>query len=167
MSRLATPPAPASEHLPLQPPSLEPFDRYLAPDELERLVVSVGHRQELWLPHVDSEDAPFTVLVADERLELLLFRWAGGRATDVHGHDRSSGAFYVCRGSVVEDRFERRQRLGRAGSVLRHAGRRTLSAGASGSFSPPYFHAVRHLAGTPPAYSIHAYSPPFERRADT
>jgi hypothetical protein len=141
-----------------------PAGRHLGPDELERLVVSVGRHPELWLPYVDREpDAPFTVLRFDEWLEVLLFRWAGGHATDVHGHDRSSGAFYVCRGPVVEDRFELRRRLGRVGSLLTHTGRRTLGSGASGSFSPPYFHAVRHVAGRPAAYSIHAYSPPFER----
>ena len=75
--------------------------------------------------------------------------------TGYHDHDLSSGAVYVCAGTLVEDRFH----LGPRG--LRHASRKR-PAGTTFDFDAAYIHGVRHAGGTP-ATSIHCYSPPLWR----
>jgi hypothetical protein len=81
--------------------------------------------------------------------------WLDDQKTGYHDHDLSSGAVYVCEGTLVEDRFH----LG--GEGFSHASRERL-AGEVFEFDAAYIHGVRH-AGGPPATSIHCYSPPLWR----
>jgi hypothetical protein len=81
--------------------------------------------------------------------------WLDDQKTGYHDHDLSSGAVYVCEGSLVEDRFQ----LGAQGLV--HMSR-VRPAGRAFEFDAAYIHGVRH-AGGPPATSIHCYSPPLWR----
>ncbi len=69
--------------------------------------------------------------------------------TGFHDHDLSAGALAVASGSVCEERLV----LGGA-----HASR-VLSAGESLTFAASDIHRVSH-AGTEPAVTLHAYSPP-------
>ena len=72
--------------------------------------------------------------------------------TGFHDHDLSAGALSVVRGSVREERLV----LGGAPAS------RTLSAGQSLAFAASDIHRVSH-AGTEPAVTLHAYSPPLWR----
>ncbi len=72
--------------------------------------------------------------------------------TGFHDHDLSAGALSVVRGSVCEERLV----LGGAPSS------RTLSAGESLTFAASDIHRVAH-AGSEPAVTLHAYSPPLWR----
>jgi hypothetical protein len=72
--------------------------------------------------------------------------------TGFHDHDTSSGSFAVARGQVREER------LGIGGTLID----RTLEAGESADFAASDIHRVTH-AGTGPAVTINAYSPPLWR----
>ena len=72
--------------------------------------------------------------------------------TGFHDHDLSAGALSVVRGSVCEERLV----LGGAPAT------RTLSAGESLTFAASDIHRVAH-AGSEPAVTLHAYSPPLWR----
>ena len=81
--------------------------------------------------------------------------WLDDQKTGYHDHDLSSGAVYVCEGTLVEDRFH----FGARG--LNHASRKR-HPGRAFEFDAAYIHGVRHAGGAP-ATSIHCYSPPLWR----
>jgi hypothetical protein len=138
--------------------------RDLTPTELERLVVSIGRQPELWRPFAyhDPQERFFTRLHLDRHVEIWLLCWTNGQKTDVHDHGASAGAFYVCEGRLLEDRFATHKRMG-GGALLVSRGCRSYRAGQSTGFDAPYVHAVRHARAEAPASSVHAYSPPLER----
>jgi predicted metal-dependent enzyme (double-stranded beta helix superfamily) len=72
--------------------------------------------------------------------------------TGYHDHDLSSGAVAVTAGAVREERLV----LGGPPAA------RTVSAGGSFTFGPADIHRVSH-AGSQPAVTLHAYSPPLWR----
>jgi quercetin dioxygenase-like cupin family protein len=74
-----------------------------------------------------------------------------GHDTGFHDHDESAAAITVVAGEVVE------QRLAITGVV-----RRRLRAGELITIAREAIHRVRH-AGTGPAITLHAYSPPLQR----
>ena len=96
-------------------------------------------------------------LYRDRRIDIWLISWLPTQSTALHDHGGSSGAFTVIEGALVETVD--------AGAVdareaLRPAVREiTRRAGDSVAFGPAYIHDVRH-AGSAPAVSVHAYSPP-------
>jgi hypothetical protein len=81
--------------------------------------------------------------------------WLDDQKTGYHDHDLSSGAVFVCEGTLVEDRFH----IGADGLIHASRGR---PAGQAFAFDAAYIHGLRH-AGGPPATSIHCYSPPLWR----
>jgi hypothetical protein len=72
--------------------------------------------------------------------------------TGYHDHDLSAGAVAVTAGAVREERLV----LGGAPAA------RTVSTGGSFTFGPADIHRVSH-AGSEPAVTLHAYSPPLWR----
>jgi quercetin dioxygenase-like cupin family protein len=78
--------------------------------------------------------------------------WTEDQDTGFHDHDESAAAIAVMSGRVREDRLT----LG--------SGERTREIGTGSVFSVPAtaIHRVLH-AGTGPAVTIHAYSPPLVR----
>jgi predicted metal-dependent enzyme (double-stranded beta helix superfamily) len=100
----------------------------------------------------DPEQRVFERLCLDDVLEAWLICWMPGHDTGFHDHDLSSGAVVVARGAVVEERL----RVAAPAEVHRYA------TGAVFDFSPAEIHRVTH-AGTAPAVTLHAYSPPLRR----
>src|SRR6185436_12736536 len=110
-----------------------------------------------WVAHVhhDPEQRAYAQLLRDAHLDAWLICWSQDHDTGFHDHDLSAGAVAVVSGSVREERL-----------VLGHPARgpvaRTLRAGGSFEFGASDIHRVLH-AGTEPAVTIHAYSPPLVR----
>jgi predicted metal-dependent enzyme (double-stranded beta helix superfamily) len=100
----------------------------------------------------DPEQRVFERLRLDDLLEVWLICWMPGHDTGFHDHDLSSGAVVVTQGAVVEERL----RIAAAPAVRRYG------PGDVFDFSPSEIHRVAH-AGTTPATTLHAYSPPLRR----
>lgn len=120
--------------------------------ELTTLVRSVAGDHALWQSRLripEGADRWWTRLSADSRVDVWLLSWLPGHHTDLHDHGESAAAFSVVRGRLIEIRADR-------------TGHRTAYARSPGSttwVAPGVVHDVRG-AGTTPAVSIHAYSPP-------
>ena len=134
-----------------------PPHRDLTRAELMALASELGQAPKLWSHHVrhDPGERIYTQLYRDTHLDVWMICWLDDQKTGYHDHDLSSGAVYVCSGTLVEDRFHLRP------EGLVHASRKRR-AGESFEFDAAYIHGVRH-AGGPPATSIHCYSPPLWR----
>lgn len=134
-----------------------PGNRDLERPELVELATAIGKTPELWrhLVRHDAGERIYTQLHRDPHLDVWMICWLDDQKTGYHDHDLSSGAVYVCEGTLVEDRFH----FGVRG--LNHASRKRR-AGKAFEFDAAYIHGVRH-AGGPPATSIHCYSPPLWR----
>ena len=117
--------------------------------ELRRMVAGLAAAPEGWsdLVRHDPAQRVFECLRLDEQVEIWLICWMPGHDTGFHDHDVSSGAV-----AVVEERL----RLGAPPEVRRYA------PGDVFDFSPVDIHRVTH-AGTTPATTLHAYSPPLRR----
>ena len=103
----------------------------------------------------DPTQRTYKQLLRDEHLDVWLLCWSHDHDTGFHDHDLSAGAVAVVAGSVREERLV----LGRPvdAPIARTAG-----AGSSFNFGASDIHRVLH-AGTEPAVTIHAYSPPLVR----
>ena len=132
-------------------------DAYLTKSELVELATAIGQQPDLWrhLVKHDPGQRIYIQLFRDTRVDVWMICWLDDQKTGYHDHDLSSGAVYVCEGTLVEDRFQ----VGPSG--LEHLSRKR-PAGQSFDFDAAYIHGVRH-AGGPPATSIHCYSPPLWR----
>jgi predicted metal-dependent enzyme (double-stranded beta helix superfamily) len=126
----------------------------LSEAELTALVRDLAARPKQWAHLVDHdpEQRRYELLLRDDHVAVWLICWMDDHDTGFHDHDVSAGAVAVVAGSVREERLV----LG-GGTVDRLAG-----AGESFSFAASDIHRVRH-AGTEPAVTIHAYSPPLWR----
>jgi mannose-6-phosphate isomerase-like protein (cupin superfamily) len=119
--------------------------------ELERFVEGLATEPELWQDHVrhSADGRVYQQIWDDELVNAWLICWSEDQDTGFHDHDRSEAAIAVIEGQICEERL----RLGR-GPESRVFGRgRTLVVPAVS------IHRVLH-AGTTPAVTIHAYSPP-------
>lgn len=134
-----------------------PGDRDLEQAELVELATVIGRATELWGSRVrhDRGERVYVQLYRDPHLDVWMICWLDDQKTGYHDHDLSSGAVYVCEGTLVEDRFH----FGANG--LRHASRKR-HPGKAFAFDAAYIHGVRHAGGAP-ATSIHCYSPPLWR----
>ena len=83
------------------------------------------------------------------RVGFWLICWMDGHDTGFHDHGSSSGVVEVVEGQLCDERPA-------PGGGIRA---RTYGAGASFQFAPRDIHRLSH-AGSGPATSIHAYSPP-------
>ena len=122
--------------------------------ELRELVADLAADPEPWahLVRHDPAQRVFQCLRLDDEVEVWLICWMPGHDTGFHDHDLSSGAVVVAQGAVVEERL----RLGGPPEFQRYV------PGDVFDFSPVDIHRVTH-AGTTPATTIHAYSPPLRR----
>ena len=126
----------------------------LSPDGLRDLVDWLAAAPDRWAPQVrhDRVERVCELLWRDERVEVWLICWSGeDHDTGFHDHDRSSGAFAVVSGELVEERL-----------TIGRTIRRRLRRGQSLAFPPSHVHRVHGVAATS-AVSIHAYSPPLSR----
>lgn len=124
----------------------------LSLSELTTLVRTVAEDPALWRPHVrmpTGADRWWTRLSSDSRVDVWLLSWLPGHSTDLHDHGGSAAAFSVVRGRLVEIRADR------SGARTAY----TRSPGATTWVAPGVVHDV-HGAGSVPAVSLHAYSPP-------
>jgi len=130
------------------------FAPVLERTELRDLVAQLVADSEPWAHLVRHDPAQriFECLRLDDEVEVWLICWMPGHDTGFHDHDLSSGAVAVAQGAVVEERL----RLGGPPEVKRYV------PGDVFDFSPVDIHRVTH-AGTTPATTIHAYSPPLRR----
>lgn len=134
-----------------------PLGRDLSGVELRAVAGLMARRPELWRRHVRHDPAQriYEHLLRDAHLDVWLICWSEDHDTGFHDHDLSAGAVAVVAGSVREERLA----LGRPA----HAPiARTVGAGGSFAFGASDIHRVLH-AGSEPAVTIHAYSPPLVR----
>ena len=131
-----------------------PAGRDLARPELRDLVLGIANRPELWshLVRHDPGARVYEELLRDQHVAVWLICWMEDHDTGFHDHDLSDGAVAVAAGRVREDRLL----LGGVPSS------RTFARGEAFDFAAPDIHRVLH-AGTGPAITINAYSPPLWR----
>jgi predicted metal-dependent enzyme (double-stranded beta helix superfamily) len=126
----------------------------IPPEELTELVQRLAGEPERWrhLVHHCPDARTYEQLHRDDRVAVWLICWMNDHDTGFHDHDLSGGALTVVRGQIREERLV----LGGAPAS------RTLRAGQSLGFNAADIHRVSH-AGTEPAVTLHAYSPPLWR----
>jgi predicted metal-dependent enzyme (double-stranded beta helix superfamily) len=127
---------------------------FLTRAQLRAHVAALAADPEPWRDRVRHDPAQriFERLHLDDQLEAWLICWMPGHDTGFHDHDLSSGAVVVVQGAVVEERL----RVAGPAAVRRYV------PGDVFDFSPAEIHRVVH-AGTTPATTLHAYSPPLRR----
>lgn len=121
---------------------------------LTDLVQGLAGRPDVW-GHLVSHrpDArTYEQLHRDDHVAVWLICWMNDHDTGFHDHDLSSGALSVVRGAIREERLV----LGGPPAS------RLVSAGQSLTFAASDIHRVSH-AGSEPAVTLHAYSPPLWR----
>jgi mannose-6-phosphate isomerase-like protein (cupin superfamily) len=126
----------------------------LTPAELEQFVSDLAAEPERWehLVRHEGDARVYEQIWGDERVNAWVICWSEDQDTGFHDHDESAAAIAVISGRVREDRL-------RLGSAPRT---REIGAGAAFTVPPTAIHRVLH-AGTGPAVTIHAYSPPLAR----
>jgi predicted metal-dependent enzyme (double-stranded beta helix superfamily) len=132
-----------------------PLGRDLSGPELQAFVSELAERPELWVDlvkHDASQRVYEQLLSDDEHVTAWLICWMDDHDTGFHDHDVSAGAVAVVSGAVCEER------LTIDGPPRGHV----FPVGGSFHFSPADIHRVRH-AGSGPAVTLHAYSPPLVR----
>ena len=129
----------------------------LTNEQLLALASEIAARPDLWSERVrhDSAQRTYEHLLHDEHLDVWLNCWSHDHDTGFHDHDLSAGAVAVVAGCVREERLV----LGRPADMPIA---RIASAGTSFDFGAADIHRVLH-AGSEPAVTIHAYSPPLLR----
>jgi hypothetical protein len=132
-----------------------PADADLDRPALAQLATDLGRERRLWQANVKHDAATrfYHQLYRDPHLDIWLQCWIDGQETGYHDHDVSSGAVYVCDGTLFEDSFQRD-----ADGWIRE---RTFArpAGSVFHFDPSYIHGLRHPRTEQPTVSIHCYSP--------
>ena len=126
----------------------------LNPAELERFVAELASAKERWRHVVRhaSDMRVYEQIWDDEEVNAWVICWSEDQDTGFHDHDESSAAIAVICGYVREDRL----RLGRPPRS------RVLGPGSIFTVPAVAIHRVLH-AGTAPAVTLHAYSPPLVR----
>ena len=124
--------------------------------ELIELVRGIAARPNSWRPHLElpaaGADRWWTRLHDSDDVDVWLLSWLPGQATDLHDHGASAAAFTVVQGELDEIRL----------SASHERIRLARTVGTTAWIAPGVPHDVRG-AGTGPAVSIHAYSPPLTR----
>lgn len=126
----------------------------LTADELKRFATALAARPERWaqLVRPAGEVRVYEQIWDDADVNAWVICWGEDQDTGYHDHDESSAAVAVVSGQVREER------LALGGPP------RSREVGAGETFVVPAvaIHRVLH-AGTGPAVTIHAYSPPLTR----
>jgi quercetin dioxygenase-like cupin family protein len=126
----------------------------LTRSELERFVADLAAESHRWRHFVShaGDARVFEVIWEDEDVNAWVICWSEDQDTGFHDHDESAAVVAVIAGQVREER------LGVGSSPQA----RVLSAGSTITIPATAIHRVLH-AGTGPAVTIHAYSPPLSR----
>ncbi|HSP39226.1 MAG TPA: cysteine dioxygenase family protein [Frankiaceae bacterium] len=126
-------------------------DRLLTPPELALVVTSIARQKTAWREQLrfPDRDRWYGLWYASPTVEVWLLTWQQDTSTELHDHGDSSGAFCVVAGELEEIR----------GGTSGRLHRRRLRPGEVGSFSAGYVHDLANRQ-SPPAVSVHAYSPP-------
>ena len=82
-----------------------PTGRDLQRSELVELVTAIGTTPALWQSKVrhDAGERIYVQLYRDTYLDVWMICWLDDQKTGYHDHDLSSGAVYVCEGTLYED----------------------------------------------------------------
>jgi predicted metal-dependent enzyme (double-stranded beta helix superfamily) len=130
------------------------FDHDLDSPSLRRVVSQIAADPAAWrqLVNLDVDHRHYAQLWRDDHLDVWVISWMDGHDTGFHDHDLSNGAVAIVEGELVEERLA-------IGGPPR---RRSYGAGTSFAFDASHVHRMRQ-AGSGPAVSIHAYSPPLWR----
>ncbi len=131
-----------------------PADHDLELSELRKLVIALGTEESIWRPCVQHNaiERVYQQLYRDPSIDVWLICWMHRQDTGYHDHDRSSGAVYVCEGTLWEDYFQRQDDGWIREQTRKH------DVGGSFDFAATYIHGVRN-EGDQPATSVHVYSP--------
>ena len=122
--------------------------------QLERFTAGLAASPERWRHLVHHADGMrvYEQIWDDEEVNAWVICWSEDQDTGFHDHDASGAAVTVVAGRVREDRLTLRAR----------PRSREMGAGKTFTVPPVAIHRVLH-AGTGPAITIHAYSPPLCR----
>ena len=122
--------------------------------ELEHFVAELAGAPEHWQHAVRhaSDIRVYEQIWTDDEVNAWLICWSEDQDTGFHDHDESAAAIAVISGQVREDRL-------RLDGPPRS---RLLGPGAIFTVAAVAIHRVLH-AGTAPAVTLHAYSPPLVR----
>ena len=126
----------------------------LTPRALDRFVAELAAAPDRWqhlVRHADDVRV-YEQIWDDADVNAWLICWSEDQDTGFHDHDLSAATIAVISGAVREERL----RLGSEPLA------RVIGAGSDFSVEPTAIHRVMH-AGTAPAVTIHAYSPPLTR----
>ena len=126
----------------------------LSTEALERFVERLTADTARWehLVRHDSDERVYELIWQDEDTNAWLICWSEDQDTGFHDHDESAAAIRVIDGRVREDRLR----------LWAPPETRVSVAGETFTVPPSAIHRVLH-AGTGPAVTIHAYSPPLTR----
>jgi mannose-6-phosphate isomerase-like protein (cupin superfamily) len=122
--------------------------------ELERFAAELARSPERWRHLVrHAEDVRvYEQIWDDEEVNAWIICWSEDQDTGFHDHDESAAAIAVVSGRVREDRL----------TITGRPHSREIGPGTAFTLPPVAIHRVLH-AGTEPAVTIHAYSPPLRR----
>jgi mannose-6-phosphate isomerase-like protein (cupin superfamily) len=126
----------------------------LSLDELRSFATALAESPERWHHLVRHSDdmRVYEQIWDDEGVNAWVICWSEDQDTGFHDHDESAAGIAVVSGSVREDR------LTLSGQPVS----REIGPGTTFTLPPVAIHRVLH-AGTGPAVTIHAYSPPLRR----
>lgn len=126
----------------------------LTSQELERFAAALATAPERWahLVRHTGDERMYDQIWDDPDVNAWVICWSEDQDTGYHDHDESAAAVAVVAGQVREERLT-------LGARPRS---REVAAGATFTVPPVAIHRVLH-AGTAPAVTIHAYSPPLTR----
>ena len=117
-----------------------------------RLAAERGRWEEFARAACDGDIRSYEQIWDTESVNAWVIRWTEAADTGFHDHDESGAGIAVVAGSVREDRL----------ALCAAPRRRRFHAGETFAVAPVAIHRVLH-AGTGPAVTIHAYSPPLSR----
>jgi mannose-6-phosphate isomerase-like protein (cupin superfamily) len=126
----------------------------LSLDELRRFATDLAESPEQWrhlVRHTDDVRV-YAQIWDDEDVNAWVICWSHDQDTGFHDHDESAAGIAVVSGRVREDRL----------TLSRQPVSREIGPGTTFTLPPVAIHRVLH-AGTEPAVTIHAYSPPLRR----
>ena len=122
--------------------------------QLEQFVAALAAAPERWQHAIrhTNDMRVYEQIWDDEDVNAWLICWSEDQDTGFHDHDESAAAIAVISGQVREDRL-------RLGQPPRS---RVLGPGSIFTVPAVAIHRVLH-AGSTPAVTVHAYSPPLVR----
>jgi quercetin dioxygenase-like cupin family protein len=126
----------------------------LSIDALERFATALAESPERWhhLVRHTGDARVYEQIWDDEDVNAWLICWSEDQDTGFHDHDESAAAIRVLDGNVREDRLR----------LAAEPATKLIGPGRTFTLPPTAIHRVLH-AGTGPAVTIHAYSPPLTR----